>query len=136
DHALGDDVAAHDAAENIHQDGLDAAVLQHDLEGFRDLLGRRTTAHVQEVGGFATEQLDGVHGRHGQARAIDQAADVAVELNIGQVIFAGLDFRRVFFLQVAVGNDIGVAEQRIRVEIELGVQRLDVAIALEDQRVD
>ena len=33
-------------------------------------------------------------------------------------------------------DDVGVAEQRVRVEIELGVERDDLAVAGEDQRVD
>jgi len=68
--------------------------------------------------------------------AVDQATDVAVELDVGQVEFAGFDFSGVFFVEVAVGDDLGVAEQRVAVEVELCVQRLDVAVAFEDQRVD
>src|SRR3546814_6597858 len=104
DHAFGNDVATHDAAEDVDQDGLDAFVLEHDLEGFCDLLGSSAAAHVQEVGRLAAEQLDGVHGGHGQACAVDQAADVAVQLDVGQVELAGFDFSRVFF-----GQEIGRA---------------------------
>src|SRR5690606_11858368 len=76
DHAFGDDVAAHDAAEDVDQNSLHALVLEHDLEGFGDLFSRGAATDVQEVGRLAAEQLDGVHGRHGQTGAIDQAADV------------------------------------------------------------
>jgi len=58
---------------------LDLGVLQHDLEGFGHLLGGGAAAHVEEVGGLAAKQLDGVHRRHRQAGAVDQAADVAVQ---------------------------------------------------------
>ena len=40
--ALGNDIAAHDAAEDIDQDGLDMRVVQHQLEGLGDLVGLRT----------------------------------------------------------------------------------------------
>src|SRR5690606_7475723 len=136
DHAFGDDVAAHDAAKNVDQNGLHALVLEHDLEGFGDFLGRGAAADVQEVGGLAAEQLDGVHGGHGQAGAVDQAADVAVELDVGQIELAGLDFSRVLFVEVAVGDDLGMTEQRVGIEVELGVQRDDVALAVAVQRVD
>src|SRR5690606_28507273 len=135
-HALGDDVAAHDAAEDVDQDGLHAFVLEHDLERFGDFLGRGAAADVEEVGRLAAEQLDGVHGGHGQTGAVDQAADVAVELDVGQVELAGLDFGGVFFIEVAVLDDLGMAEQRIGVEVELGVQGDDVVAAVAVEGVD
>ena len=104
---------------------FDLRVLQHDLERLGHLLGRGAAADVEEVGRLAAEQLDGVHGRHRQAGAVDQAADVAVELDVGEVELAGLDLGRVFLVQVALGDDLGMAEQRVGVEVELGVERLD-----------
>ena len=135
-HAIGDGVALHDAAEDVDQNGLHIFVAQHDLEGFRYLLGGGAAAHVQKVGRLAAIELDGVHGRHGQPRAIDQAADVAVQADVGQVEFAGFYFGGVFFVQIAVGHDFGMAEQRIAVEIEFGIQRDDVALAVAVERVD
>src|SRR5690606_31365108 len=134
--ALGDDVAAHDATEDVDQNGLDAFVLEHDLERFCNLFGRCTTTDVEEVGRLATEQLDGVHGSHGQAGAVYQAADVAVELNIRQVKLAGFELGGIFFVQVAIFNDFGVTEQRVGIEVEFGVQSNDVAIAVAVQGVD
>src|SRR5690606_13431793 len=58
DNALGDNVATHDAAEDINQNGFDAFVLKHDLEGFGHFFGRSATANVEEVGGLAAKQLD------------------------------------------------------------------------------
>src|SRR5690606_28276168 len=136
DHAFGNDVATHDAAEDVDQDGLDAVVLEHDLERFGDLLGRGAAADVQEVGRLAAEQLDGVHGGHGQAGAIDQAADIAVQLDVGQVELAGFDLGGVFFGQVAVLDDFRMAVQSIGVEVELGIQRDDIALAVAIQGVD
>src|SRR5690606_9024404 len=136
DDAIGDGVALHDPAEDVDQDAFDLRALEHDLEGLGHLLGRGATADVQEVGGLAAEQLDGVHGGHGQTGAVDQAADVAVELDVGQVELRGLDLGRIFFIQVAQRHDVGVAEQRVAVEIELGVQGDDIALAVAVQRVD
>src|SRR5690606_14425467 len=121
---------------DVDQDRLHAFVLQHDLEGFGDLLGRSAAAYVQEVGGLATEQLDGVHGGHGQAGAIHQAADVAVELDVGQVELAGFDFGGIFFIEVAVCHDFRMTEQGVRIEVELGVERNNVAGTGKDQRID
>src|SRR5690606_21966036 len=126
----------HDAAEDVDQNGLDFRVLQHDFERFGDFLSRSAAADVQEVGRLAAEQLDRVHGGHGQTGAVHQAADIAIELDVGQVELAGFDFSGIFFVQIAVGQDIGMAEQRVRIEVELGVQGDDLAVAGDDQRVD
>src|SRR6218665_4039449 len=136
DHAGGDGVAAHDAAEDVDQDAFDLGVAEHDLEGFGDLLCRGATAHVQEVGRRAAEQLDGVHRGHGQAGAVDQAADVAVHADVGQVELRGQHFGRVFFPEIAVGHDLGVAPQRVGVEVALGVERGQPVLAVAVQRVD
>ncbi len=100
DDAFGDDVALHDAAEDVDEDALHIGVAHDDLEGLRHLLLGGAAADIEEVGGLAAEQLDDVHGRHGQARAIDHAADFAIELDVGEVVFAGFDFRRIFLVQV------------------------------------
>ncbi len=48
----------------------------------------------------------------------------------------GFQFVGVLFVEVAHGDDFFLAVEGIGVEVELGVERLDVAVALEDQRVD
>src|SRR5690606_33613895 len=96
DNAFGDDVALHDAAEDVDQDALDGRVGGDDLEGRRDLVLAGAAADVTEVGRLFAVQLDDVHGRHGEARAVDHAADVAVEGDVGQVPGRGLDFLGVF----------------------------------------
>jgi hypothetical protein len=61
------------------------------LEGLGDLLLGGAAADVEEVGRLAAVQLDDVHGRHRQARAVDHAADVAVELDVVEVVLDELD---------------------------------------------
>src|SRR5579885_726464 len=77
DHALGQHVAAHDAAEDVDQHGLDAAVGEQDAEGRRHLLGVGAAADVEKVGRLGPVILDDVHGRHRERCAVDHAADVA-----------------------------------------------------------
>jgi hypothetical protein len=95
------------------QNRFDLGVLQHDLESFGDLLGGGAAAHIEEVGRFCAKQLDGVHGGHGQTRTVDQATDVAVQRDVGQVELGGFHFRGVFFVEVTKGDDFGVAEQGV-----------------------
>ena len=49
DHALGDDVALHDAAEDVDQDALHVGIGGDDLERRRDLLLVGAAADVEEV---------------------------------------------------------------------------------------
>ena len=53
DDSFGDDVAAHDAAEDVDEDGFDVAVGEHDLECGGDFFGGGAAADIKEVGGFA-----------------------------------------------------------------------------------
>src|SRR5574343_777241 len=135
-HAGGDGVTAHDAAEDVDQNALDLRVFEHDLEGFGHLLGRGTATDVEEVGRLGAEQLDGVHGGHGQTGTVYQTANVAVEGDVGQVELGSFDFVGIFFVQIAHGDDFLLTEQGIGVKVELGVERLDGAIGFVNQRID
>ena len=96
DDALGDQVAAHDAAEDVDQDGAHLRVGQDQLEGRGHALAGRAAAHVEEVGRLAAVQLDEVHGRHRQPRAVHHAGDVAVERDVVEVVLAGTALHRIF----------------------------------------
>src|SRR5207342_1455123 len=49
DDAFGNDVAAHDAAEDVDEDALHGGIAKDDLEGGRHLLLRSAAADVEEV---------------------------------------------------------------------------------------
>jgi hypothetical protein len=136
DHALGDDVTAHDAAEDVHEDALHVRVRRDDLERLCDLLLRGATAHVEEVRGLRAVELDDVHRGHGKARAVDHAADLAVQRDVVQVMLGRGQFLGVLLRLVAQCCDIGMAVDRVAVEAELGVQNLERAGVGHDQRVD
>uniref|UniRef100_A0A0N5A4I4 NAD-specific glutamate dehydrogenase n=1 Tax=Parastrongyloides trichosuri TaxID=131310 RepID=A0A0N5A4I4_PARTI len=136
DDALGDDVALHDAAEDVDEDALDLRVSGDDLEGRRDLVLAGAAADVAEVGGLFAVQLDDVHRRHSQAGAVDHAADVAVQRHVGEIPLRGLDLLGVFFGLIAQGADVFVAVQGVAVEADLGVQNAQMAVFHDDQRVD
>ena len=65
---------------------------QNDLERLGDPFLRRAAADVEEVRGLAAVQLDDVHRRHREAGAVDQAADVAVERDVVEVVLAATRF--------------------------------------------
>ena len=91
DHPLGDDVAAHDAAENIDQNSLHFLVGGDDFECRRHLFLGCAAADIEKVGGFLAIELDDVHRCHGETGAVHHAADRAVERDVGKIVFGGLD---------------------------------------------
>ncbi len=116
DDPLGDDVAFHDAPENIDEDDLHVGVRQNDLERFGDLIDRGAAAHVQEIRRLAAVELDDVHGGHGQTRAVHHATDVAVQTDVREAHFAGAAFRGGQIRQIGLVEEIGVAEGGVVVD--------------------
>src|SRR5215831_3470583 len=100
DDAVGDLVARGDAAEDVDEHAPDRGVRQHDLQAVRHHLGRGTAADVEEVRRpDAPERLPGqghhVQGGHDQARAVADDADLALELDVVQVLGLGARLQRV-----------------------------------------
>src|ERR1700738_406349 len=136
DHALGDDVAFHDAAENVDQDALHIGIGGDDLERCRDLGLVGAAADVEEVRRRHAVEFDDVHRRHRQAGAVDHAADVAVKRDVVEIVFRRLDFLGIFLGLVAQRQHFRVAIERVVVERYLGVEHTQVALFGDDQRGD
>src|SRR5690606_7154640 len=136
DHALGDQVAAHDAAEDVDQDGLDLGVGKNELERLGDAFLGGAAADVQEVGRIAAVQLDDVHGGHGKTGAVDHAGDVAVQRDVVEAVLVGDVFLLVFLRRITHLGQVRVAEHGGVVEVDLGVQHHDAVVGGDDQRVD
>ena len=125
--AFGDHVAAHDSAEDVDQDAFDVGVREDQLESLGHALARGAAADVEKVGRLAAVELDDVHGGHGEPGAVHHAPDVAVELDVVEVVARRLELGRVFLVLVAQLFDVLVAEQRVVVEVHLGVERDQLA---------
>ncbi len=85
---------------------------------------------------LAAGELDHVEGRHGEAGTVDDAADVAVEADVGEAAVVGEGLARVFLALVAQLRDLRTAEQSVLVEAHLGVEGHDGLLLGDDQRVD
>src|SRR5215212_4099755 len=99
--ALCDDVAPRDSAEDIDENGAHVRVRGHQAERLRNLIGAGAATDVEEVCGFAAMKHDGVHGRHCQSGAIDDAPDVAAELDKRDPGLARIELGRIFGIEVA-----------------------------------
>src|SRR3954453_23619928 len=141
DDAVGDRVAGGDAAEDVHEDRLDRRVAEHDLQAVRHHLGARAAADVEEVGRLdAAVPLAGVRhhveGGHHQAGAVADDADLAVQLDVVEVLGLGGLLQRVDRGLVDERLVVGVPEPGVLVQRDLGVQAEHPAVAGLGQRVD
>src|SRR5690606_11746418 len=96
DDAVRNRVARGDATEDVDEHALDLSVVQDDVEtGSHDGRGGAAT-DVEEVGGLDAAVLlacvgDDVEGRHDQAGAVTDDSDLAVELDVVEVVLLGLE---------------------------------------------
>ena len=116
---------------------FDRRVGGDDLEGRRDLLLDGAAADVEEVRRLRAVELDDVHGRHGEAGAVDHAADVAVERDIGEVVLRRLDLlRRLLRVASRSATTSGWRNSALSSKRHLGVEHAQAAVLHDDQRVD
>src|SRR5215213_7324521 len=134
--ALGNDVAPRDAAEDIDENGAHIRVGGDDAERLGNLIGARAAADVEEVCGLPSMKHHGVHGRHCQPGAIDDAPDVAAELDERDSRLTRIELGRVFGIEVAQRLETGMTEQRVVVDGHLGVECEPLAIPGQNQWVD
>ena len=106
------------------------------LNAARDALLGRAAAHVQEVRGLAAVQLDQVHGRHGEPGAVHHAGDIAVERHIVELMLRRLALHRILLRVIPQGRQVLVPEQRVVLDVDLGIERQQIAVAGDDQRID
>jgi hypothetical protein len=105
-------------------------------EGGRNPVLRGAAVDVEEVGGLAARVLDHVHGGHGQTRAVDDAADLTLEADVGEIVLGGLGLARVALRGIVHVGDVAPAEHGIVVEGHLGVEGQDAVVLGDDERVD
>ena len=136
DDAVGDVVAAVDAAEDVDEDALCLTAFEHDVKGGCDLLGGGVAADVEEVRRISAAVLEHVDGRHGKTRAVDHARNVAAEVDVVESVRGSFEFFRIFFAVVTELGDVRMAVERAVVKIELRIEGDDIVVLGDDERVD
>src|ERR1041385_768379 len=134
--AFGDDVTAHDPAEDIDQDAFDVRVGGDDLESRRHLLLCSAAPDIEKICRRGAVELDDVHGGHGEAGAVDHATDGAFERDVVQVVFGRLDFLFVLLGEVAQRGNIRVTIKRVVVEADLRIETNQLTSLGDDERID
>src|SRR6266496_1868628 len=97
--AVGHGVARGDATEDVDEHRPHVAVTEDDLQAVRHDLGRRAAADVEEVGRpdivLRPGVGDDVQRRHDEAGAVADDADLAVQLDVVEVLGLRLGLERV-----------------------------------------
>src|SRR5581483_9041417 len=109
---------------------------QNELECGGHPFAGRSAAHIEKVCRLAAVQLDEVHGGHREARAVDHAGDVPIEGDIVQIVLARAPLHGIFLARIPHPSDVRVAEDRIGIGVDLGIERDQAAALGDDQRVD
>ncbi len=142
---VGHRVTCGDAAEDVDEHALHVRVGKDDLQTVRHHLGRGATADVQEVRGTNRSRTrvqllagvgDDVERRHDQAGAVADDADLALELDVVEVLLLGPGFQRVSGFLVLERRVVGVPELGVLVQADLAVERKDRPVRCLHQRVD
>src|SRR4051794_18458363 len=110
DDPVGDVLAAGDAAEDVDEDRADVLVVVDDVEGGGHHVGAGAAADVEEVGGAAADLVDDVERAHGEAGAVGDDPDRAVEADVLEVLLLGQLLALVEHLGLAVLLPLRVAE--------------------------
>src|SRR5215204_3756726 len=143
--SVGDLVTRGDAAEDVDEHAADVRVGQDDLQPVRHHFGGCTASDVQEVrrthrSRTRVELLAGVRHhvqrRHDQPGTVADDPDLAVELDVIEVLLLGPRFERISRPGVLERRMLGMAEVGVVVEAHLAVERDDPAVGRLDQRVD
>ena len=138
-HAFGDGVALHDAAEDVDQDRFDVVVLRISLKA-RCRPSRRSRRRRRRGSWPGRLPLgavdgDGVHGRHGQPAPLTRQPMLPSSLTKAMSCFLASSSAGSSSLGRACRR-CPVTEQGVVVEADFGVERDHLVVAGDDERVD
>src|SRR5690606_16707470 len=139
--AVGDLVARRDAAEDVHEHGLDLLVTEDDVEARGHDCGRGAAADVEEVRWLdPTVRLagvgDDVERAHDEPCAVADDAHRTIELDVVEVVLLGLRLERVRRGGVLELGVLRVTERGVVVEGDLAVEGDDLTVLGQHERVD
>ncbi len=86
--------------------------------------------------GIPPAYIDDVHRCHCQPRAVHHAAHAAIELDVVQAVLRSFHLQRIFLRDIAQFANIGMAEERVVIKRQLGVEREESAIGCRNERID
>src|SRR5262249_31321102 len=136
DDTIGNEVAAHDAAEDVDQHRAHPAVGKDQFERRCHTLAGGTAADIEKVGGLAAVQLDQVHGCHGESRTVHHAGDIAVERYVVEIVLGGPALHRIFLAGIAQLRELRMTEQGVVVDVDLRIERHEHPLARHDEWID
>lgn len=122
---------------DVDQYRVDILVAQDEFESLDHPGDICLTSAVQEIGTFPTEMSDGIIGGHRQTRAVHEAPDTALELDIHQPVLLGFELYRLFLRQVSKLENLALSVRCGIVDCQFGVGTHELAaLAVLNQRID
>ena len=137
DDALGHLLAAGDAAEDVDEDRAHVLVVVDHVEGGGHHVGVGAAADVEEVGGLAADLVDDVERAHRQAGAVGDDADRCrrARCTAGPSPWPAARGRRAP-RSPPYSSHSGWRNAALPSRLTLASRACDLAVGLEDQRVD
>jgi hypothetical protein len=120
----------------LNRTALTFVVGEDHLDRLLDLLGVRAAAGVEEVGGAPPAWATTSSVDMTSPAPLPRMPMSPSSLTYWTPALLGRRSMRVFVLAVASACVLGVAVERVAVERDLRVERLDLAVGRDDQRVD
>ena len=121
DKRLGQFVASEDSTEDIDEDGLDFDIIIKEFKCFSKLITFSTATDVKEVSRFSSVQLDDIHSGHGKTSSIDEASNVATDVDVVQVILLCVRFLFVVLGLVFLFSQVFLTIESVRINRDLAI---------------
>ncbi len=136
DQGLGHVGTGKDASEHVDAARRHRRIGEKQVEGGPEPHRVGRPAEIQEIGRRQPRRVQGVHGGHGQPRAVGHQPDHAGKADIGEAVPAGLAFGGRGETLVDETGQFGIEGQRRVVDDHLGVQGHEPALRRQSQGVD
>jgi len=136
DDARGEVIASENTAKDVDENGFDFRIVIEKLEGFSELFALSTATDIEEVGGLTSVELDDIHGGHSETSTIDEATDVAANVNVVQIEVFGVCFPWVVLSLILLSGKILLTEEGVGVDGDLAVSGKHLAFLGQHKWVD
>jgi len=129
-------VTTQNTTENINENSLNWLIVVKKFQGCGQRFSLSWTSNIKEVGGRSTVKIDNVHGAHGEASTVDEAANVAANVNVVKVKLFGVSFLGIILSKIFLVSEFFLAVKRVRVNGNFGVGAENTFVICKNEGVD
>jgi len=136
DDRFGEAVAAQDTSEDVYENGLHLFVVVEESESFFESFTLGTATDIEEVGWLSTVAVDDVHGGHSEAGTVDEASNVATDLDVVQVELFGVVLSCINLGEVLFSSEVLLAVGGVGIDGDLAISEDNLVVLGQDEWVD